>query len=500
MSRFATALTGAVFIFASLAAGLVCIVLFDFSALGLSAAFGTSLVLALSLTAMAHQADAKAARALDDLGDAVGLTRQDEAADAAFTKAIVAHMCARLERAGAYKQVFGGLDLPALIVDADGTVQAATAGLMLLEDGVPAGGPVPGQFTGGAQVSYGAVRYEVTAADLPGGRRLYVLHRLGTHMGPAELDGLVSALAGGNTGFRFSTAAVAANPGLRELNTALSALDDSVKLLDGLARGEGEALDRAAGLNAGLVPQVKAVRTALLSLSEDLSDVSHQRAGLEHKLALIEQLVDKHHSTAREIEELAQAARDHAEQARVRLEAGQQSAGKLGGARREASEAVQSANDAAQQNSLALKDIGALNAQIDTLVEAIEDISFRTNLLALNAAVEAARAGEKGAGFAVVAEEVRTLAKSTRETAKEIRVLAMRGRDNSGEGAEKAEQLVQIITELGAHLHILSNETEIIADALHQGSNAVTATGKSVADIARNAGSISAAGHPVKKG
>ena len=64
--------------------------------------------------------------------------------------------------------------------------------------------------------------------------------------------------------------------------------------------------------------------------------------------------------------------------------------------------------------------VDATTAEIDKMVAAIEDVSFRTNLLALNAAVEAARAGEKGAGFAVVADEVRTLAQATQKTAKEI--------------------------------------------------------------------------------
>src|SRR5690606_17945844 len=128
----------------------------------------------------------------------------------------------------------------------------------------------------------------------------------------------------------------------------------------------------------------------------------------------------------------------------------------------------------AERSRLSADGVEQATTQIDSLVAAIEDVSFRTNLLALNAAVEAARAGDKGAGFAVVADEVRMLAQSTQRPAKEIRALAGTSRAHSEVGVTEAGSLKTMLEGIGRHLENLSNETDMIAGALDEGSGAIT--------------------------
>jgi methyl-accepting chemotaxis protein len=102
-------------------------------------------------------------------------------------------------------------------------------------------------------------------------------------------------------------------------------------------------------------------------------------------------------------------------------------------------ETVDSINALAEAIENAANTINQLSDEtnaVDTILVSISGIADQTNLLALNAAIEAARAGEQGRGFAVVADEVRTLAARTQESTTEIRSMLDRLKTGANNAVE----------------------------------------------------------------
>ena len=134
--------------------------------------------------------------------------------------------------------------------------------------------------------------------------------------------------------------------------------------------------------------------------------------------------------------------------------------------------AARQGSSSMEEMTRAMDSIQQSSAEVAKIVKSIDEIAFQTNILALNAAVEAARAGEAGAGFAVVAEEVRSLAQrsaaAAQETADKIEASIMNSRKGSNSLIKVGESFTYIVTK-AQHTDALVAEIAMAAKEQSQG-------------------------------
>ncbi|MGU5714567.1 methyl-accepting chemotaxis protein [Aeromonas taiwanensis] len=210
----------------------------------------------------------------------------------------------------------------------------------------------------------------------------------------------------------------------------------------------GSAIDRMQGALADLVSEIAGSVSQLSSAVEEVSAISEQSAkGMASQQSEVSQVataMNEMQSTVNEVARNTTDAMSAAKQASRTSTMG--------------NEVVRSAIGSIEQVSQQIEQAGAVVQQLETdsasismVLDVIRGIAEQTNLLALNAAIEAARAGEQGRGFAVVADEVRSLAQrtqaSTAEISKMIEVLQERTAE-AGNAMQLSRQQMQSSVEL----------------------------------------------------
>lgn len=129
---------------------------------------------------------------------------------------------------------------------------------------------------------------------------------------------------------------------------------------------------------------------------------------------------------------------------------------------------VEQAHSRMRELSSAVQEASRSGAEVARIAKTIDEIAFQTNLLALNAAVEAARAGEAGAGFAIVAEEVRSLAGRSAEAARESAAKIDASVERSNRGRDLCLQVEKTFESLDAAVKEVDGLAADIAAAVRE--------------------------------
>ncbi|VAW85317.1 Methyl-accepting chemotaxis sensor/transducer protein [hydrothermal vent metagenome] len=159
--------------------------------------------------------------------------------------------------------------------------------------------------------------------------------------------------------------------------------------------------------------------------------------------------------------------------------------------------AIQSLAGAVEQAGDVIKKLENNADSIGSVIDVIRDIAEQTNLLALNAAIEAARAGEQGRGFAVVADEVRTLAQRTQESTQEIQNMiealqsgARKAVTAMEHGRAQADVSVEQAGQAGKSLESINEMAANITDMINQIATAAEKQNVVNVEVAKNISSM----------
>ncbi|WP_455203388.1 methyl-accepting chemotaxis protein [Kaarinaea lacus] len=243
-------------------------------------------------------------------------------------------------------------------------------------------------------------------------------------------------------------------------------------------RGHDEISELAAEFNLfaeniqNIIGQVSQSAKHLIGSSEQMKQstavtgdtIRRQKQEMDQASTAVTQMSATSHEVAQNAELTADATKD----ANAQTQEGRQVVNQT-------LDSIQRLTDKTQQTAQAIEQLGTDINQISSVIDVIRGVAEQTNLLALNAAIEAARAGEQGRGFAVVADEVRTLANRTTQSTEEIQSKVEHLQKDASsavvsmlENRDLAENTMQSAAKAGAALDSITSAVERIADMTTQ--------------------------------
>lgn len=179
----------------------------------------------------------------------------------------------------------------------------------------------------------------------------------------------------------------------------------------------------------GIIASIHNQSQSLGGMTHDLSRASVRTGSITTTLVnASDSIVSAAHQMSMSNEQMAQVAGNTAHEAQASSELAGQGIRAVNSSQKAIDGLVRDINDALTRSN----ELEKSSVAIASVLEVIRNIAEQTNLLALNAAIEAARAGEQGRGFAVVADEVRTLATRTQDSTNEIETMIEQLKVNVG--------------------------------------------------------------------
>lgn len=314
------------------------------------------------------------------------------------------------------------------------------------------------------------------------------------------------------------------------ISKVLKPIKDTTEMLKDIAQGEGdltkrldaktndeigemakwfnlfvdkiEALVRDVKINIDIVAEGSTEIAACLEQSnkgiDDIAKgIEHVSVSAEVNAGVVEETTASIHEFSNSIDTISEKTRDTFEKSKGVLQIADKG-------NKIVSEIVQVNNnvkESANEILTSVSDLKNSSDRVKEIVDMITNISEQTNLLALNAAIEAARAGEHGKGFTVVAEEVRSLAEQSKESAAQISLLlndiktkadkaneeVIEGQRLSEISVEKSNLVKVHFTEIFTSIETITEKIQLISQSANEQSKISEEMTKSMNDISKSA-------------